>query len=80
MQGLLEAVNRYITAGGLRITVSKTKVMSSLTCHVQDNLINGKYSKQICRFSYLGSTYIANGQGRHDERPGALIGLWDVVV
>ncbi len=54
MQGLLEAVNRQAAAEGMRINVSKTKVLSALI-HGDQRL------EDVDKFKYLGSMMVANG-------------------
>ncbi len=56
-QGLLEAVNRYATAVGMRINASKTKVMSALIPGEQRQavLLDGEPLEDVEGFKYLGS-------------------------
>ncbi len=58
IQGLLEAA-------GMRMSASKTKVMSALTPGEQRQtvLLAGEPLKDVDKFKYLGSMLIANGQG-----------------
>ncbi len=59
MQGLLEAVN-----------ASKTKVMSALIPGEprQAVLLDGETLEDVERFKYLGSMFVANGQGTEEIR------------
>ncbi len=65
MQGLLEAVNRPAAAVGMRINASKTKVMSALIPGEQRQavLLDGEPLEDVDKFEYLGSMFVANGQG-----------------
>ncbi len=70
MQGLLEAVNRHAAAVGMRINASKTKVMSALIPGEQRQavLLDGETLEDVERFKYLGSMFVANGQGTEEIR------------
>ncbi len=70
MQGLLEAVNRHAAAVGIRIKVSKTKVMSALIPGEQRQavLLDGEPLEDVDKFKYLGSMFVANGQGTEEIR------------
>ncbi len=64
MQGLLEAVNRHAAAVGMRINASKTKVMSALNPGEQRQAV----LEDVHKFKYLGSMFVANGQGTEEIR------------
>ncbi len=70
MQGLIEAVNRHATDFGMRITASKTKVMSALIPgeHRQAVLLDGEPLEDVDKFKCLGSMFVANGQGTEEIR------------
>ncbi len=70
MQGLPEAVNRHATAVGMRINASKTKVMSPLIPDEQRQtvLIDCEPLEDVDRFKYLGSIFVAKGQGTEEIR------------
>ncbi len=70
MQGLLEAVNRHATAVGMRINASKTKAMSALIPGEQRQtvLLDGEPLDDVDKFKYLGSMFVANGQGTEEIR------------
>ncbi len=65
MQGLLETVNRHAAAICLCITAPKTKVMSALIPGEQHQavLLDGEPLEDVDKFKYLGSMFVANGQG-----------------
>ncbi len=70
MKGLLETVNRHAAAVGMCINASKTKVMSA---HIpgeqrQAVLLDGEPLEDVDKFMYLGSMFIANGQGTEEIR------------
>ncbi len=69
VQGLLEAVNRH-AAVGMHINASKTKVMSALIPGEQRQavLLDGEPLEDIDKFKYLGSMFVANGQGTEEIR------------
>ncbi len=52
---------------GINIDVLKTKVMSAL--------IPGEQYEEVCKFKYLGSMFIANGQGTEDIRSRIYLAL-----
>ncbi len=70
MQGLLEAVNRHASAVGMRINASKTKVMPALIPGEQRQavLLDGEPLEDVDQFKYLGSMFVANGQGTEEIR------------
>ncbi len=70
MQGLLDAVNRHAAAVGMRINASKTKVMSALFPDEQRQavLLDGEPLEDVERFKYLGSMFVANGQGIEEKQ------------
>ncbi len=70
MQGLLDAVNRHAAAVGMRINASKTKVMSALVPDEQRQavLLDGETLEDVEKFKYLGSMFVANGQGTEEIR------------
>ncbi len=70
MQGLPEAVNRHAAAVGMRINASTTKVMSPLIPGEQRQvvLLDCEPLEDVDRFKYLGSTFVANGQGTEGIR------------
>ncbi len=70
MQGLLEAVNRHAAEVGMRINASKTKAMSALIPgeHRQAVLLDGEPLEDVDKFKYLGSMFVANGQGIEEIR------------
>ncbi len=70
MQGLLEAANRHAAAVGMRINASKTKVMSALIPGEQRQaiLLDGEPLEDVDKFKYLGSMFVANGQGTEEIR------------
>ncbi len=70
MQGLLEAVNCHAAAVGMRINASRTKVMSALILGGQRQavLLDGEPLEDVSKFKYLGSMFVANGQGAEDIR------------
>ncbi len=65
VQGLLEVVIRHAAAVGMRINASKTEVMSALIPGEQRQavLLDGEPLEDVERFKYLGSMFVANGQG-----------------
>ncbi len=67
MQGLLDAVHRHAAVVGMRITASKTKVMSALI-HGEQCLLDGEPLEDVDKFKYLGSMFVANGQGTEEIR------------
>ncbi len=69
MQGLLEAVNRHAAAGDMRINASTTKVMSALIPGEQRQavLLDGEPLEDVDKFKYLGSMFVANGQGTEQD-------------
>ncbi len=70
MQGLLEAANRHAAAVGMRINASKAKVMSALIPGEQRQavLLDGEPLEDFYKFKYLGSMFVANGQGTEEIR------------
>ncbi len=70
MQGLLDAVNRHAAAVGMRINASKTKLMSALVPDEQRLavLLDGEPLEDVEKFKYLGSMFVANGQGTEEIR------------
>ncbi len=70
MQGLLEAVNCHAAAVGMRINASKTTVMSALIPGEQRQavLLDGEPLEDVDKFKYLGSMFVANGQGTEEIR------------
>ncbi len=54
----------------MRINASKTKVMSALIPGEQRQavLLDGEPLEDVDKFKYLGSMFIANGQGTEDIR------------
>ncbi len=70
MPGLFKAVNRHAAAVGMRINASKTKVMSALIPGEQRQavLLDGEPLEDVDKFKYLGSMFVANGQGTEDIR------------
>ncbi len=70
MQDLLEAINRHASAVGIRINASKTKVMSALISGEQRQavLLDGEPLEDVDKFNYLGSMFVANGQGTKNTR------------
>ncbi len=70
MQGLLDAVNRLAAAVGMRINASKTKVMSALVPgeQCQAVLLDGEPLEDVDKVKYLGSMFVANGQGNEEIR------------
>ncbi len=70
MQVLLEAVNRHAAAVRMRINASKTKVMSALIPgeQRQSALLDNEPLEDVDKFKYLGSMFIANGQGTEEIR------------
>ncbi len=70
MQGLFEAVNRHAAAVGMRINASKAKVMSALIPDEQCQavLLDGEPLEDVEKFKYLGSMFVANGQGTEEIR------------
>ncbi len=70
MQGLLEAVNRHADAAGMRINTSKAKVMSALIPGDQRQAVplDGELLKDVDKFKYLGSMFVANGQDTEEIR------------
>ncbi len=70
MKGLLEAINRHTAAVGMRINASKTKVLSALIPGEQRQavLLDGEPMEDVDKFKYLGSIFVANGQGTEEVR------------
>ncbi len=70
MQGLLEAVNRHAATVGMRIYASKTKVMSALIPGEQRQavLFDGEPLEGVDKYKYVGSMFVANGQGTEEIR------------
>ncbi len=70
MQGLLEAVNRFAAAVGMRNNALKTKVMSALIPGEQRQaiLLGGKLLEDVDKFKYLGLMVVAKGQGTEETR------------
>ncbi len=70
MQGLLEAVYSHPAAVGMRINASKTKVLSALIPGEQRQavLLDGEPLEDVYKFKYLGSMFVANGQGTEEVR------------
>ncbi len=70
MQGLLEAVNRHAAAVCMHINASKTKVMSALIPGEQRQAVqlDGEPLEDADKFKYLGSMFVANGQGTEEIR------------
>ncbi len=70
MLGLLEAVNRHTAAVGMHIYASKTKMMSALIPGEQRQavLLDGQPLDDAEKFKYLGSMFVANGQGIEELR------------
>ncbi len=70
MQGLLEAVSRHAAAVGIRINASNIKVMSGLIRGKQRLavLLHGEPLEDVDKFKYLGSMFVANGQGTEEIR------------
>ncbi len=70
MQGQLETANRHAAAVGMRINASKTKVMSALIPGEQRQAVlpNGEPLEDVENFKYLGSMFVANGQGAGEIR------------
>ncbi len=70
MQGLLEAVNRHAAVVGMHIKASKTKAMSVLIPGEQRQvvLLDGEPLEDVEKCKYLGSMFIANGQGTEEIR------------
>ncbi len=70
MQGLLEAINLYPAAVGMLRNASKTKVMSELIPGEQRQavLLDGEPLEDVNKFMYLGSMFVANGQGTEEIR------------
>ncbi len=70
MQGLLEAVNRHVAAFSMRINASKTKVVSALIPGEQRQAVlpDGEPLEDVDKFKYLGSMFVANGQGTEEIR------------
>ncbi len=70
MQGLFAALIRHAAAVGMRINASKTKVMSALIPGEQRQtaLRDGEPLEDVDKFKYLGSMFIANGQGTEEIR------------
>ncbi len=70
MQGLLEAVNRHAAAVDMRMKASKTKVMSALIPGEQRQAVlpDGEPLEDVAKFKYLGSMFVANGQGTDEIR------------
>ncbi len=68
MQGLFEAVNRHADAAGMRINTSKAKAMSALIPGDQRQAVplDGELLKDVDKFKYLGSMFVANGQGTEE--------------
>ncbi len=66
MQGQLDAVNRHAAAVGMRMT----KVMSTLVPDEQRQavLLDGEPLEDVEKFKYLGSMFVANGQGTEEIR------------
>ncbi len=69
-QGLLEAINLYPAAVGVRINASKTKVMSALIPGEQRQavLLDGEPLEDVNKFKYLCSMFVTNGQGTKEIR------------
>ncbi len=70
MPGLLDGVCRHASAIGMRINASKTRVMSALMPGEQRQavLLDGEPLEDVDRFKYLGSMFVANGQGTEEIR------------
>ncbi len=70
IKGLLDAVNRHAAAVSMRINASKTKVMSALVPDEQRQavLLAGEPLGDVEKFKYLGSMFVANGQGTEEIR------------
>ncbi len=68
--GLLEAVNRHATAVRMCINASKIKIMLALIPGDQRQaiLFDGEPLKDVEKFKYLGSMFVANGQGTEEIR------------
>ncbi len=66
----LEAVNRHAAAVGIRINASKTKVTSARIPGEQRQavLLDDEPLEDVDKFKYLGSIFIANGQGSYEMR------------
>ncbi len=69
MQGLLEAVNCHATAVVMRINASNTKVLSALIPGEQRQaaLLDGEPLEDVDKFKYLGSMFVADGQGTEES-------------
>ncbi len=67
---MLEAANRHATAIGMCINASKSKVVSTLVPgeHGQAVILDGEQLEGVKKFKYLGSIFIANGQGTEEIR------------
>ncbi len=70
MHGLREAVNRHAATVGMRMNASETKVMSALIPGEQRQAVflDGEPLEDVERFKYLGSIFVANGQGTEEIR------------
>ncbi len=76
MQGLFEAVNRHAAAEGMRINASKTKVMSALIPGEQRQavVLYGEPLRDVDKFKYVSSMFVANGRGHRGEAGLILLG------
>ncbi len=70
MQGPLEAVRRHAAAVGIHIHASKIKVISALIPGEQRHavLLDGEPLEGVDKFKYLGSMFVANGQGHREDK------------
>ncbi len=70
MQALLEANNRHTPAVGMRINASKTNVASALIPGEQRQAVplDGEPLEDVDKFKYIGSMFVANGQGTEEIR------------
>ncbi len=67
---MLEAANRHAAAVGMCINASKSKVVSTLVPGEQGQavLLDGEQLEGVEKFKYLGSIFMANGQGTEEIR------------
>ncbi len=68
--GMPEAINRHVTAVGMRINGSKTKVMSALIPGEQRRavLLGDEPFVDANQFKYIGSMFFANAQSAEEIR------------
>ncbi len=64
------AINHHATTIGMRISATKSKVMSALIPGTQRQvgLLDDEPSRSVDKFKYVNSMFVANGQGSEEIR------------